>query len=315
MTISNQGDSDITIIALESAAAGRVAFHQTIVTDDIARMEALDALTVPAGETVELRPGGIHIMLTDLTADLAPASQLHLQLICDKGELYDLEISVQDMLMGELDDAVDIGGLVFSNRWARPARAGAMPEMEDSDMEMSATPVGLTMLTIRQARRDEAAWLQSSFDAHMGWTKPVGYFQSAIDLQESGEVALLVARWGRAYVGHCKVAWRSDYPGFRQESIPEIQDLNVRPQYRRRGIGSRLLDAAEQLIGARAPLAGIGFGLYADYGAAQRLYVKRGYVPDGRGAFYGGQPAVAGEKYSLDDDLVLYLVKRLITGG
>ena len=51
-------------------------------------------------------------------------SQLSLQLHCDTGEIYDLEISVRDMLMNELDDAAVIGDLVFSNRWARPAQAG-----------------------------------------------------------------------------------------------------------------------------------------------------------------------------------------------
>ena len=40
----------------------------------------------------------------------------------------------------------------------------------------------------------------------------------------------------------------------------------------------------------RSDHAGIGFGLYADYGAAQRLYIKRGYIPDGRGAHYGTSP-------------------------
>ena len=57
--------------------------------------------------------------------------------------------------------------------------------------------------------------------------------------------------------------------------------------------------------------AGIAFGLYADYGAAQRLYIKRGYVPDGRGLHYGVTPARPGQCYRLDDELVLYLLKRL----
>lgn len=29
----------------------------------------------------------------------------------------------------------------------------------------------------------------------------------------------------------------------------------------------------------------MGFGLYADLDAAQRLYIKRGYLPDGRGLY------------------------------
>ncbi len=145
----------------------------------------------------------------------------------------------------------------------------------------------------------------------MGWTKPPGYFAAALERQAQGHLALLLALEESAYLGHCKVVWRSAYPGFRDRGTPEIQDLNVRPDYRRRGIGSALLDAAERRIAERSDFAGIGFGLYADYGAAQRLYIKRGYLPDGRGLHYGSNPAVAGETYRVDDDLVLYLVKML----
>ena len=167
------------------------------------------------------------------------------------------------------------------------------------------------MFTIRQAGNGEADWLQASFDERMGWTKPPGYFATLLERQARDEVTLLLALHESSYLGHCNVVWRSAYAGFRDRSIPETQDLNVRPDFRRRGIGSALLDEAEQRIAERSEFAGIGFGLYADYGAAQRLYIKRGYVPDGRGLHYGAHPVVAGETYRVDDDLVLYLVKQL----
>ena len=167
------------------------------------------------------------------------------------------------------------------------------------------------MFNIRPAVSDEAAWLTAELDAVLGGTKPAGYFQSVMEMQARGELVLLVAVEQSSYLGHCRVAWKSDYPGLREQNIPEIQDLNVRPDYRRRGIGSALLDEAERLIAERSAQAGIGFGLYADYGAAQRLYVRRGYVPDGRGVNYRLETAVAGETYPMDDDLVLYLVKSL----
>ena len=124
MRIRNRSENDITITAATSAAAQHIAFHESTVENDMARMLALDGLHIPAGETVELAPGGVHIMLMSLTADLLPDSQIALQLHCDKGEVYDLDISVIDMLVTELQDEVEIGELVFGNRWARPARAG-----------------------------------------------------------------------------------------------------------------------------------------------------------------------------------------------
>lgn len=167
------------------------------------------------------------------------------------------------------------------------------------------------MALIRPAAPAEAAWLQDSFDSHMAWAKPAGYFQALLDRQAEGDLLLLLALAGARYAGHCKIVWRSAYPGFRERGIPEIQDLNVPPDFRRRGIATRLLDEAERRLAERSDQAGIGFGLYADYGAAQRLYVKRGYVPDGRGVHHGGQPVVPGKCYPVADDLALYLVKRL----
>jgi hypothetical protein len=50
---------------------------------------------------------------------------------------------------------------------------------------------------------------------------------------------------------------------------------------------------------------------HADYGSAQRLYVRLGYLPDGRGVTYNYQPTVAGQSYPLDDELILWLKKAL----
>jgi ribosomal protein S18 acetylase RimI-like enzyme len=81
------------------------------------------------------------------------------------------------------------------------------------------------------------------------------------------------------------------------------------------GIGSMLLDAAEKQAATRSDTIGIGVGLYVGedggYGAAQKLYVKRGYIPDGKGVTYNYEPTIPGNSYALDDDLVLWFTKRL----
>lgn len=58
-------------------------------------------------------------------------------------------------------------------------------------------------------------------------------------------------------------------------------------------------------------MVGIGVGLYADYGAAQRLYTSLGYAPDGRGVTYHGSLVKPGTEYLVDDHLILWLTKRL----
>ena len=56
---------------------------------------------------------------------------------------------------------------------------------------------------------------------------------------------------------------------------------------------------------------GISVGLHTGYGAAQRLYAQRGYVPDGHGVVRNGKAVAEGERIALDDDSVLYLTKVL----
>ncbi len=81
------------------------------------------------------------------------------------------------------------------------------------------------------------------------------------------------------------------------------------------GIGSKLLDVAEKEALTKSQIVGIGVGLYAGtdggYGPAQKLYVKRGYIPDGKGVTYHYEPVTPGQSYPLDDDLVLWFTKNL----
>jgi hypothetical protein len=55
----------------------------------------------------------------------------------------------------------------------------------------------------------------------------------------------------------------------------------------------------------------LGVGLHAGYGTAQRMYVKRGYIPDGTGVWYKDNPLTPYTECLNDDDLVLYLFKKL----
>ena len=106
---------------------------------------------------------------------------------------------------------------------------------------------------------------------------------------------------------------------FCRMKLPEIVDFGVLEKYRRKGIGSKLMDVAEQIAGQYADTVWLGVGLHSGYGSAQRMYVKRGYIPDGSGIWYQDRqcrPYEAG--IANDDELVLYLSKRtakLINSG
>ena len=117
---------------------------------------------------------------------------------------------------------------------------------------------------------------------------------------QQGERVTLVAVSAAQVIGYTNVVWQSDYEPFLEAGIPEINDMSVITRFQKQGVGTALIQEAESIVVALDKKEiGIGFGLTPDYGAAQRLYVKLGYIPDGRGA----QPTLYGD--------VLYLTKRL----
>ena len=163
---------------------------------------------------------------------------------------------------------------------------------------------------IRSLEAADAELLSAAF-SQIGWHKPASLFQRYVEEQEAGTRSGFVAELPDGIAGYVSILWQPPYRPFRDAGTPEISDLNVLPSLQRRGIGSALLDAAEAQCATVSAVAGIGVGLTGDYGAAQALYARRGYVPDGRGVHDGGEPLSIGDRLTVSDDLVLYLTKQL----
>ena len=147
------------------------------------------------------------------------------------------------------------------------------------------------------------------------WPKPAAIFETYLQEQLTGARLVWVAYVNDQFAGYVTLNWQSQYESFAAARIPEIMDLNVLPPFRKVGVGAILLDIAEKEAATKSEVVGIGVGLYAGedggYGSAQRLYVKRGYIPDGQGVTYNYQPTIPGNSYPLDDDLVLWFTKKL----
>ena len=166
------------------------------------------------------------------------------------------------------------------------------------------------MLEITPLRPEDPPHIAQAF-ADIGWDKPQAQYVRYLEEQTACDRPVLVARVDGDFAGYLTVVWVPQYELFREAGIPEIQDFNVLPRYRRRGIGTALMDAAEALIATRGTIAGIGVGLYPDYGPAQRLYVLRGYLPDGRGIAWNGMTVTPMQEVMVDDDLALYFTRDL----
>jgi len=111
-------------------------------------------------------------------------------------------------------------------------------------------------------------------------------------------------------LGYGTLLRKSQYPYF--SKIPEISTLWIDDKYRRHGLATRLILWLEELARSEGyKQIGIAVGLYQDYGPAQKLYSKLGYALDGNGITYKYKLVTPGEKYPVDDDLLLWLVKPL----
>lgn len=124
----------------------------------------------------------------------------------------------------------------------------------------------------------------------------------------------LIATSGSGVIGYLAMVWESNYAGFQRRGIPLVHQIAVAGPFRRQGVATLLMDAAEQLARDRGiATLGITVGLFDEYGPAQRLYGQRGYVPDGRGACRGQRPLSKGMQVTVDDDLIIWLTKELVS--
>jgi GNAT superfamily N-acetyltransferase len=135
--------------------------------------------------------------------------------------------------------------------------------------------------TIRRMTRSDIDAIAETFAP---WNKKREQYERYFEENQRGERVTLVAVVGDRVVGYGKVLWESDYEPFRSDDIPEINDLNVIEEHQNQGIGRALIREAERIVAAAGRLVvGIGVGQTPDYAAAQGLYPRLGYAPDGRG--------------------------------
>jgi GNAT superfamily N-acetyltransferase len=142
----------------------------------------------------------------------------------------------------------------------------------------------------------------------------VEHLEDHADGSGSSFVALLGEKGeqGEQVVGIATIRWQSNYSGFRDRGIPLLHQISVAEPQQHQGIATRLMDAAEQAARARGIRElGITVGLFDAYGPAQRMYAKRGYVPDGRGACLGPEPVREGTVVTVGHNLILWLTKTL----
>ena len=166
-------------------------------------------------------------------------------------------------------------------------------------------------LIIRNMENADARVFTEEFTAQ-GWHPSMAEYRSRLNDQSDGKCIALTAVYAGCPAGYVYVYLHANEGPFKEKGWPIIVDFNVLEKYQRKGIGNRLMDAAEQIASQYADTVCLGVGLCGSYGAAQRMYVKRGYIPDGSGVWYQGKQCVQYETVcTIDDDLILFFSKKL----
>ena len=166
-----------------------------------------------------------------------------------------------------------------------------------------------TTCSIRKMQEFDIKDLSRGFISQ-GWPSREEILTRYFKEQESGEREVLVAEVEGALAGYITILSCAKQGPF-AEIYPELSDFNVFEPFQNQGIGNLLLEEAEKQVRLISDKVTLGVGLHSGYGPAQRLYIKRGYIPDGTGVWYQNhQPAMNAVCEDIGE-LVLYLSKNL----
>lgn len=165
-------------------------------------------------------------------------------------------------------------------------------------------------IIIRKMKESDIVSFHNAFN-EQGWDKPISLFEKYFKEQNEGTRKLFVAEYDNTPIGYATLLPNDKCGAFADKNIPTICDFNVLEKYQGNGAGKLILDEIETEVREYSDEICLGVGLHSGYGPAQRIYVKRGYVPDGSGVWYKDKQL---EKYTPcvnDDELVLYMSKKL----
>ena len=92
---------DMRLVDIRSPVAGAVAIHEMAMDKGIMRMRPVPGVDLPAGRTVELKPGGYHVMLMDLKRQLKEGESVPITLVLEgkdrKRETLEVKAAVRPL--------------------------------------------------------------------------------------------------------------------------------------------------------------------------------------------------------------------------
>jgi copper(I)-binding protein len=95
LKLRNTGSAADRLMKVASPAAAKVEIHETRIEGGTASMHEVGALALPPGRTVELKPGGLHLMLMGLGEPLKAGGRLKLVLTFERAGTIEIEATIE----------------------------------------------------------------------------------------------------------------------------------------------------------------------------------------------------------------------------
>src|SRR5215510_14787226 len=96
MTLSNKGSAPDRLVSGSAAVAGQFEVHSMVMEQGVAKMRPVEGgLEIKPGETVELKPGAMHVMLMGLKQPLEKGQKVKGTLEFEKAGKVDIEYAVE----------------------------------------------------------------------------------------------------------------------------------------------------------------------------------------------------------------------------
>ncbi len=168
-------------------------------------------------------------------------------------------------------------------------------------------------LLIRSIEESDARVIYDTYLSY-NWHPMLETYENYYRENLSGRRITFCAEVDGKLAGHVSLILTPD-PGemgpFAGSGMPLVSDFTVFFAYHRRGIGIKLMDVLEAKAAEFADAVCLAVGCHYGYGTAQRLYVKRGYIPDGSGVWWNGKRHEQYAPCVNDDELLLWMRKDL----
>ena len=108
--LQNRGDAPDRLVSASTPVAGTVELHTMTMEGDVMKMRQIPSIDVAPGATVELKPGGLHVMLLDLKAPLKEGTSFPLTLNFEKSGTKTLQVQVRGVAANSNAPTMHKGG-------------------------------------------------------------------------------------------------------------------------------------------------------------------------------------------------------------